>query len=474
MSRTLLPVLTAAVAVGFLCGSSTALNAQTRAGSTPQGPVRPAARQPAGEGVQPAAGVANADLRVPNVPPEIERILEDWSKASGGITELRGEHGRIVYDHVFEVSKHSTGHFYFKGPDKGRIDLNPLKVNPGDPDPHKKNPQGKPYTLQVDQQERWICDGQQILRIDDTKKEMEVFPIPEEARGKNIMEGPLPFLFGMPPDKAKRRFEFKLAQPETDEIVHLHVRPLLAQDAQNWSRAEVMLLKRQDYLPYAVRLFAPSGTEETVYEFKKDTLKIGPQRALLPLPWGQKDPFSPDIPKEYKVTKHRHQQPDAEPPTLPSVVGMHGTRAKNVLEQLKCDILWIAGDVAQNQQLVHTIYYQQPAAGVPLQPGMKVTLTYHVPPAEQPAAEERTAGAQPKTIQVPDVRNLHWEKAKAALERTGYNVARIKWLKGQPAPRADLANVVSDQQPAPGTRITADTVVQIVVYLAPATASRRE
>lgn len=468
-------MLTAAAAVGFLCGSSTAIQAQTRAGGTPQGPVRSAARQPASEGVQPAAGVANADLRVPNVPPEIERILSDWSKASGNITELRGEHGRIVYDHVFEVSKHSTGHFYFKGPDQGRIDLNPLKVKPGDPDPHKKNANGKPYTLQVDQQERWICDGQQILRIDDTKKEVEIFPIPEEARGKNIMEGPLPFLFGLPPEKAKRRFEFKLAQ-ESDEIVHLHVRPLQSQDAQNWSRAEVMLWKTRNYLPYAVRLFAPSGTEETVYEFKQDTLKVGPQRALLPLPWGQKDPFQPEIPKEYKVTKHRLQQPQpaADPATLPSLVGMHGNRAKSILQQLKCDILWIAGDVAQNQQLIHTIYDQQPAAGVPLQPGMKVTLTYHVPPAEQqPAAEEQTA-AQSETIQVPDVRNLHWEQAKAALEKTGYNVERIKWIRGQPAPRANLANVVSDQQPAPGTRITADTAVQIVVYLAPATASRRE
>jgi beta-lactam-binding protein with PASTA domain len=86
-----------------------------------------------------------------------------------------------------------------------------------------------------------------------------------------------------------------------------------------------------------------------------------------------------------------------------------------------------------------------------------VQLTYHVP-------------APPATVEIPDVRNMPWQQAKAALEKAG--IQKIEWLKGRTAPRSELVNIVSDQRPAPGTRIAADEQVEIVVYLAPATASK--
>ncbi|HUG93207.1 MAG TPA: hypothetical protein VML55_20365, partial [Planctomycetaceae bacterium] len=122
MSRTLFPALAAAC---FVCGLPLESLAQNRpAAAVQRQPAGPAAR-PAENAARPPAGVARAVLQVSDLSPELERILQAWSNESKGIEELQGEHGRIVYDHVFEVSKYSRGHFYFKGPDKGRIDLNP-------------------------------------------------------------------------------------------------------------------------------------------------------------------------------------------------------------------------------------------------------------------------------------------------------------------------------------------------------------
>jgi TIGR03009 family protein len=462
MSRTLFPALAAALAAGLVCGTVRSGFAQQQNSGQ-----RPAPRQSAG--VQPA-GVQAADFRVPDVSPQLQKLLTDWSKASAGITELQGEHGRIVYDNVFHVSKHAKGHFYFKGPDKGRIDLNPVAVKPGDPDPLMKDKRtGKPYTLQLDQQERWICDGKQIWRIDDTKKEAEVFPIPEEARGANIMDGPLPFLFGLPPEKAKRRFQFTI-EKETAETVQLHVRPRLHQDAQNWSEARVILLKNKSYLPQAVQIFDPSGNEVTVYSFEPDKLKIGPQRNILPF-WGPKDPFVPDLDeKKYQLKHHRPVEAIAPgpPTTLPSVIGLHGTRAKGLLEQLGCQVKWVPGEVADLPQLAHTVYQQQPAARTPLQQAQTVTLTYYVAPQpEQPAQQPATPAGQ-NTVEVPSVLGVYWKEAEANLKQAGLEV---EFLQGRAAGSEQLTYVVYDQQPGAGSRVAAGEKVKLTVYLKPATAA---
>ncbi|HUG93497.1 MAG TPA: PASTA domain-containing protein, partial [Planctomycetaceae bacterium] len=339
-------------------------------------------------------------------------------------------------------------------------------------------------TLQLDQQERWICNGETIWRIDDTKQEVEIFPLPEEARGKNIIDGPLPFLFGLPPEKAKLRFEFELKR-ETANEVWLRIRPRLSHDAQNWSVAEVMLMKDKNYLPSAVKLIDPAGNEETVYAFERDKLKIGPQRGLLPVPWGRKDPFDPDIPRGYKVTQHRLEQPlpQGPPTTLPSFIGLHGTRALNVLKELDCQVTFEAGEVAPDEKLVHTVYRQQPAARTPLQKGLPVLLTYYVaPPAPQPQAEQRPpqpaadseAAAAPRQdapVEVPDLRRLHWRRAKTELDRAGFNV---QWVEGPVTTRAELTNTVYNQEPAAGTNLKPGELVKVIVYVEPKTAANQQ
>jgi len=145
------------------------------------------------------------DPRVAQQAAQLNQVLVEWHQKSLDVKRLEGEHVRIIYDYVFGVATRAEGRFYYEAPDKGRIDLVPDPKGKGkkfekvNPNTNKK----VVLTAQPDQPERWICDGQQVLVIDEVQKVAQQYPIPAAARGANIMDGPLPFLFGMPPNATR-------------------------------------------------------------------------------------------------------------------------------------------------------------------------------------------------------------------------------------------------------------------------------
>ncbi len=153
---------------------------------------------------------------------------------------------------------------------------------------------GKLYQLKPDQNERWICDGDRIFSINEDEKTYEVFPIPLERRGENIMEGPLPFLFGMPAKAAEKRYFLKLLVNTPNQIV-IAVKPRRQADAANYSEAKI-ILDPKTYFPSAVQLIHPGGKQSTVYQFKN--VVANKNRSFLDKWFGQdKDPFRPDLAK---------------------------------------------------------------------------------------------------------------------------------------------------------------------------------
>ena len=320
-------------------------------------------------------------LQVSKVSPRMEEILLAWSQASKGIKKLEGKHHRYVYDKVFEVEKRAVGLFYFEDPDHGRIDILPRKI-PKQAVSRRLNKNHRPYTLQPDKPVRWISDGKQIMQINDVQKVVNVYPIPPESRGRNIMNGPLPFLFGMPPKQAKRRYELKLLK-ETDTKIWLHVKPRLRMDAANWQEAKVILDKNNRYLPTAVQLIDPSGNKETVYTFSD--LKVNKRRGFF-LPLG--NPFKPKLFRYRIVVKKANPairqaggqsarpQPAAGP-TVPSVVGLKYTAAKEVLTRSGYKVKFQRGERTTNKNLVYRVQRQTPRAKTALPKGQAVTLVLY-------------------------------------------------------------------------------------------------
>jgi len=244
------------------------------------------------------------------IEPELKFILQNWEKAGEFTKKMEGKHYRYIFDDVFAVQKISQGEFYYEAPDKGRIDLD---VPKGLKEGQQIVRNNKKYTIKKDNGERWICDGTQVIAIDEERKEFQRLPIPVENRGENIVDGPLPFLFGISMEKVLMRYNVTLFKKEQGGqhdyragMIHLKVKPLWQQDAANWQEAEVML-NSKDYIPRAIRLIHPGGNSETVYVFSD--VKRNPKKRIVSALWGS-SPFTPSLRgyKELAAVAQKTQQ----------------------------------------------------------------------------------------------------------------------------------------------------------------------
>ncbi|MFH1304723.1 MAG: PASTA domain-containing protein [Planctomycetota bacterium] len=332
------------------------------------------------------------------LPKDLENILEKWAVESGKINKLEGSHTRYWYDDVFQVEKLSKGKFYYEQPDKGRIDITGVEVPKG-AQGKKRNAKGQPYQLKPGENERWICDGKGIFSINEDEKTYEVYPIPAEARGANIMEGPLPFLFGMPAAVAKKRYFLKLLEHSPQRII-IAVKPRRQSDAANYSEAKVML-DPQTYLPDAVQLIHPGGNQSTVYTFKD--VVANKSRGLFGGLFGKdKDPFVPDLDKyqlqgkvvaavennnaERPVQKVQNIQPVQQQAgfKVPSMIGKDYETAQKLLKAMGLDSKVYPGKPAiELGQIKYHVYDQRPLAGEPAQPGAVIHLQLYTDPNSQ-------------------------------------------------------------------------------------------
>lgn len=330
--------------------------------------------------------------------PQLWQILKDWEQTTKNYKKLSGAHRRFVYDSVFQVEKRADGSFYYEAPDKGRIDIEEVKV-PAGAKSQKLNPQGKPYSLQSDIPEIWICDGKQIAQAIVPQKQYQVHNIPAGDQGINIMDGPLPFLFGLPADKAVERYHFELL-PQTDQkLVWLKVLPKRKQDAANWREAEV-ILDRKLYLPFAVKLINPPGTTETVYSFKD--LKPNEHAIITIFTGGEREPFNiAKVLRGYKEIKQAQNgpgiasgqglpqaqpqprpqpQPGPQPPgdgqpkqlTMPQVINYPWKEVQKLFQERGFEVEFRKQGPAPTEELVFKVAKQEPTAGTPLKSGQKV------------------------------------------------------------------------------------------------------
>jgi hypothetical protein len=314
------------------------------------------------------------------VDPRIEALLQDWSQHTKEIKKLQGRHLRMTREFSFGTMSVAQGQFYVETPDRGRIDVQPYtgkRLKPGTV-VEQVDPNGRkvPLTIKSDtMRNRWICDGKEIKVIDDDHNTYDAVKIPPNQRGENIMDGPLPFLFGMPPARAKDRYWFKyLGQDKKNGGYGIEVKPKWKQDAVDWSLAR-LLLDRKTFLPVEVHLINAAGTTETVYLF--GDLQINKIAILFWL-----DPFSPSL-TWYRRSVHNVASagPGTEPLAankMPSVVGMPYQPVKEKFERLGYHVDLERGDPATARDQVFHIEQQQPPADTPLNPQSKIVLRLYL------------------------------------------------------------------------------------------------
>ena len=316
------------------------------------------------------------------LPRELLTVLNEWYLQTSGIKTLEGKHRRWVYNQVFEVESRAEGEFWYVSPDKGRIDLKSSVIKPNEVS-LRKNKQGQPYTVKPDDPERWICTGTKLMKVNDAQKEFDVYEIPPHGQGRNIMEGPLPFLFGMPPELAKKRYWMELLPKTNQQQVWLKVIPRWQQDAVQYKEARVILDRRR-YLPIAVQLFDPSGNRETVFTFTE--LKVNPAKRSWNLFARDTDPLKPNL-AGYKPVIHRQVEQKVadlpKGPAVPKVINYGWKDAKAVLEKAGYKVDILPGRASNDPRLHYVVYAQRPLPLTSLKPGETVTLTVYDDPNRQ-------------------------------------------------------------------------------------------
>lgn len=240
---------------------------------------------------------------VEQLSPELEAILKEWEQRSAQIKSLKGKHTRAVFNLVFEVEKRSEGRFFLETPDKGRIDLTGVEIKKNTVS-ERTGKSGNPFRVESDRSEKWICNGEEILMVNDEDKSYDIAPLPKELRGTNIVKGPLPFLFGIKADDAKRRFRLSLSDNNPKPLLQhaILVVPLLAEDQQNYKVAKIFLDKKT-FLPRSVMLLDPTGNLQTSFDFViQDINNRNKLDNLADFFGGDRDPYRPELKKKgYKI-----------------------------------------------------------------------------------------------------------------------------------------------------------------------------
>ncbi len=228
---------------------------------------------------------------------DLDRLLDAWEKRGERIKSFECGFTRLFYNRVWNNGGNQgssngdkpvtvlKGELKYSAPDKGLFVV------------HASSPT-QPATA-----EKWVCDGRSIFRYDFVNQKVVEYPLPPELHGKEITNGPLPFLFGAEANKLKQRYFLKVVPPpagQGGQQVWLVARPRFREDAQNFSAAE-MILKVPHLEPIAIRLYSPNPNIWTVFAFDPPKINAIDPRRRIPGLWilqpDPPDPFKPEIPR---------------------------------------------------------------------------------------------------------------------------------------------------------------------------------
>jgi TIGR03009 family protein len=212
----------------------------------------------------------------------LDQVLEKWRAESEKVQTFTSEFTRLVYDQGFAAVDPSSptkrlhlreelGRVSYQQPDKGSFQITEVRVWDAAQSRHVTNPNAVG--------EHWVCDGEAVYEYKHEQSQLVVRPLPPELRGKSIIDGPLPFLFGAEPEKLKARYWMRVDPNPLPGQVRLAASPKSRADAANYTLVELML-DDQRLLPTAMRVWAPDGSQ-TVYTFRLDQAEVNSRMTQL-------------------------------------------------------------------------------------------------------------------------------------------------------------------------------------------------
>ncbi len=213
--------------------------------------------------------------------PEHDKYLTDvlnyWEYQAGQVQRYRCKFNRWEYDPVVLpkypniAASIAQGAIQFAAPDKGLFKVEKVwqvvlhqEGNIAVPVMKDGQPQ---YTEQKEiLGEHWVCDGKSIFQFDSLNKQLKKRALPPEMQGKQITEGPLPFLFGAKAQAIKDRYWIRVTVPPPEPgHFWLEAIPKRREEAADYLAIHIVI-DEKEFLPKALKLYERAGGN-TTYQF---------------------------------------------------------------------------------------------------------------------------------------------------------------------------------------------------------------
>ena len=249
---------------------------------------------------------------------QLQEVLKKWEQQSQSMKTLECRFLRWHYDHFAApanvAATKADGVIKYAAPDKGLFRTDQLVFFAGN-DPQNK-PLFKPQPNQFG--EHWVCNGEQLIEFDRSKQECGIQDLPEDMKGKNIVNGPLPFVFNLDAKQIQERYWVRQVASPSPQIIVVEAWPKLQELRAQYKLVQIAL-NNKTYQPHALLMYAPNFHPTNApkwdhYEFrdiKRNAIGAGFAKFL-----GNFIPQKP--PADWKIHRHQFGQPPGQPPTQPA------------------------------------------------------------------------------------------------------------------------------------------------------------
>jgi TIGR03009 family protein len=204
----------------------------------------------------------------------VDKVLLYWQQRTEKVQLYRTKFQRWQFDTVYGPANtfktFSTGKIQYAEPDKGLFKVEEI-LSYHAPVSAATKPSYK--AIPGVHGEYWVCDGKSIFEYDYNNQKLIQQVLPPELQGQNIINGPLPFLFGANAADIKRRFWVRaITSPTAKKEIWLEAYPKSAQDASNYQRIHI-IISTEDFLPKGLVIFDRSYVKgknhsRTVFSFQ--------------------------------------------------------------------------------------------------------------------------------------------------------------------------------------------------------------
>ncbi|MBN2581063.1 MAG: hypothetical protein JXB10_18920 [Pirellulales bacterium] len=234
----------------------------------------------------------------------LDQVLTAWEKEGQKISTFDCKFKRWEYypdlartrEEAEKPAHVDYGVINYAAPDKGRYQI--LYTD-------QKEADGKTEIVSIEENraELYICDGKAVYKYEPRKPSdsgekagiRHDYPLPPELQGKEIVNSPLPFIFGADAKKLRQRYWMRIVTPPPDKKnqIWIEAHPRYQEEAANFTFC-LLILETPKLRPLALRMVYPGEKNWASYQFYDVTvndplriIKSNPFQACLPRGWDQ-------------------------------------------------------------------------------------------------------------------------------------------------------------------------------------------